>query len=149
MDSMEADLNFRTAIKSPSEESSKFRPRQAVKDIRFFQSRSARLIDSVTNQSKFTGAMRIGGDSDLYVRGGGRARIVRRKIEAIRTGIYFEKAAVLPGMSNDPFNIYFVSGAFKKEAAGCMTQNIEIPVVHGAHDSLSLLLLAERETGMN
>ena len=61
--------------------------RQAIEDGGFFKAGSARLIDTVTDEGEFARAVGIGRNRDLNARRGGGARMIRRKIQAIRTRI--------------------------------------------------------------
>ena len=76
-------------------------------------------------------------------------RILGGKIEAVGAGIDLEKTTVLPGVGDDPLDVDFIAGTFQQQASRRVSQDIEIPVIHGAHDALGLLGLPETEAGVD
>ena len=53
------------------------------------------------------------------------------------------------GVIDDPLDVNFITGALQQQTPGRVAQDIEIPVVHRAHDPLGLLGLPETEAGMD
>jgi hypothetical protein len=72
--------------------------------------------------------VRIGRNRDLNASQGSATGVIRRKIEAVGTGIDLEKAAVLSGVEDDALNIDFIAGTFQEETARRASQDVEIAV---------------------
>jgi hypothetical protein len=52
-------------------------------------------------------------------------------------------------MSNDAAHIDLLPGAFQKQAPGCMSEDIEVPVVHSVENPFGLLLLSQTKARMD
>ena len=89
--------------------------------------------------------MGIGVNRDQNPCYGRLAGIVGGQVEAVGAGVDLEKAAIQPRVSDDAIDVDLVARPFEQEPPGGMPQNIEIPVVHRAHDPLGLLLAVETE----
>ena len=76
-------------------------------------------------------------------------RVLGREIQPVRAGIDLEKTAVLPCLLDDPLDVDFVAGTLEQQASRRMSQDIEVPVIHGAQDALGLLLPVKSEARMN
>ena len=105
----------------------------------------ARLIQSASDKRQFTHAVRVGIDRDEDAGGRSAARIVRGKIEPVGAGVDFEKTAVGLRMVDDAVHIDVVAGPLEQQPAGGVAQDVEIAVVHRAHDALGLLLAVQPE----
>ena len=92
--------------------------------------------------------MRIRIDRDLDPRPP-PAGVLGGEVQAVGACVDLEKTTVLPRLLDHPVDVDFITGTFQQQATGGMSQDIEIPVIHGAQDTLGLLLLVKSEAGVD
>ena len=82
--------------------------------------------------------MGVGGNRYHHARRGRPAGVLGRQVEPVRTRIDFDEAAILPRVIDDAFYLDLVAGTLEQQSARRVPENIEIPVVHGAQQTLRL-----------
>ncbi len=107
------------------------------------------MVNSTPNERQFARAMGIGIDGDQYPRRVCFSRILGGKVQPVGARIDLEEAAVLPRLLDDPIGVDFVTGTLKEQASRRMSEDIEVPVIHGAQQALGLLLPVKSEARMN
>src|SRR4051812_16557802 len=123
--------------------------RQAVQYRRFFETRPSCLVDAVTDQTKFADAMRIGVNSDLNSGLAGGACVFGRQVQAVRARINFKETSATAGVIDNTLNVDFITGPLQQQPTRSVSKDIEIAIVHRPHNTIRLLLFAEREARMN
>ena len=90
--------------------------------------------------------MRIGGNGYLHTGFTGQTSILSRQVQPVRTGIDLKETPVLPRMISDSIHVQFVTRTLEKQSAGRVSENVEIPIIHGAKNALRLFLLSKAES---